>query len=154
MELRVGRGVYFAVSRRRALRDGQFSGVVMVAVEPKIFTDFYAQLARDSGAGFSLARSDGAILARYPTPPDGITQFGPESGFMLNVAGHPDGAIVTTDNSIDGVQRRIAFRKLGYSNLYVSDGIGTDTIVATGCGPWRSTSISGCRRRWFSWRSC
>jgi signal transduction histidine kinase len=102
----------------------------MVAVEPKIFTDFYAQLARDSGAGFSLARSDGAILARYPTPPDGITQFGPESGFMLNVAGHPDGAIVTTDNSIDGVQRRIAFRKLGYSNLYVSDGIGTDTIVA------------------------
>jgi signal transduction histidine kinase len=130
MELRVGRGVYFAVSRRRALRDGQFSGVVMVAVEPKIFTDFYAQLARDSGAGFSLARSDGAILARYPTPPDGITQFGPESGFMLNVAGHPDGAIVTTDNSIDGVQRRIAFRKLGYSNLYVSDGIGTDTIVA------------------------
>jgi len=130
MVLRVGQGRYFAVSRRRALRDGQFSGVVMVAVEPKIFTDFYAQLARDSGAGFSLARSDGAILARYPTPPDGITQFGPQSGFMLNVASHPDGAIVTTDNSIDGVQRRIAFRKLGYSNLYVSDGIGTDTIIA------------------------
>ena len=130
MELRVGRGIFFAVSRRRALRDGQFSGVIMVAVEPKIFTDFYAQLARDSGAGFSLARSDGAILARYPTPPDGITQFGPQSGFRLNVASHPDGAIVTTDNSIDGVQRRIAFRKLGYSNLYVSDGIGTDTIVA------------------------
>ena len=102
----------------------------MVAVEPKIFTDFYDQLARDSGAGFSLARSDGAILARYPAPPDGITQFGPQSGFMLNVASHPDGAIVTTDNSIDGVQRRIAFRKLGYSNLYVSDGIGTDTIIA------------------------
>jgi signal transduction histidine kinase len=130
LELRVGRGIFFAVSRRRALRDGQFSGVIMVAVEPKIFTDFYAQLARDSGAGFSLARSDGAILARYPTPPDGITQFGPQSGFRLNVASHPDGAIVTTDNSIDGVQRRIAFRKLGYSNLYVSDGIGTDTIVA------------------------
>jgi signal transduction histidine kinase len=130
MELRVGRGIFFAVSRRRALRDGQFSGVIMVAVEPKIFTDFYAQLARDSGAGFSLARSDGAILARYPPPPDGITQFGPQSGFRLNVASHPDGAIVTTDNSIDGVQRRIAFRKLGYSNLYVSDGIGIDTIVA------------------------
>ena len=103
----------------------------MVAVEPKIFTDFYAQLARDAGGGgFSLAKSDGMILARYPEPPNGITRFGPDSGFMLNVPRFPNGAVVTTDHSVEGVQRRIAFRKLGYSNLYVSDGVATDTIVA------------------------
>ena len=49
---------------------------------------------------------------------------------MLNVPRYPNGAVVTTNHSVDGVQRRIAFRKLGYGNLYVSDGVATDTIIA------------------------
>ncbi len=131
LEPRVRQGKFFGVSRRRPSRNGEFTGVVMVAVKPKIFTDFYAQLARDAGGGgFSLAKSDGMILARYPEPPNGITRFGPDSGFMLNVPRFPNGAVVTTDHSVDAVQQRIAFRKLGYSNLYVLDGVVTDTIVA------------------------
>ena len=129
-------GDFFGVSRRRPLQNGKFAGVVEVAVETKVFTDFYAQLARDAGGGgFSLAKSDGAILARYPDPPNGITRFGPDSGFMLNVPRYPNGAVVTTNHSVEGVQRRIAFRKLGYSNLYVSDGVATDTII----GDWLRT---------------
>ena len=131
LEPRVRQGKFFGVSRRRPSPNGEFTGVVMVAVEPQIFTDFYTQLARDAGGGgFSLAKSDGVILARYPDPPNGITRFGPDSGFMLNVPRYPNGAVVTTNHSVDGVQRRIAFRKLGYSNLYVSDGVATDTIIA------------------------
>ena len=131
LEPRVRQGKFFGVSRRRPSPNGEFTGVVMVAVKPHIFTDFYTQLARDAGGGgFSLAKSDGVILARYPDPPNGITRFGPDSGFMLNVPRFPNGAVVTTNHSVDGVQRRIAFRKLGYSNLYVSDGVSTDTIVA------------------------
>jgi len=49
---------------------------------------------------------------------------------MLNVARMPEGGTVTTNNSIDGAQRRIAFRKLGYADLYVSDGMQTDAVVA------------------------
>ncbi len=130
LEPRVRKGKFFGVSRRRPSPTGEFTGVVMVAVKPQIFTDFYTQLARDAGGGFSLAKSDGVILARYPDPPNGIMRFGPDSGFMLNVPRFPNGAVVTTNHSVDGVQRRIAFRKLGYSNLYVSDGVATDTIVA------------------------
>ncbi len=131
LEPRVRQGKFFSVSRRRPSRNGEFTGVVMVAVKPQIFTDFYTQLARDAGGGdFSLAKSDGVILTRYPDPSNGITRFGPDSGFMLNVPRYPSGAVVTTNHSVDGVQRRIAFRKLGYSNLYVSDGVSTDTIVA------------------------
>ncbi len=131
LEPRVRQGKFFGVSRRRPSRNGEFTGIVMVAVEPKTFTDFYTQLAHDAGGGgFSLAKSDGVILARYPDPPNGITRFGPDSGFMLNVPRYPNGAVVTTNHSVDGVQRRIAFRKLGYGNLYVSDGVATDTIIA------------------------
>ncbi len=130
LEPRVRKGKFFGVSRRRPSPTGEFTGVVMVAVKPQIFADFYTQLARDAGGGFSLAKSDGVILARYPDPPNGITRFGPDSGFMLNVPRFPNGAVVTTNHSVDGVQRRIAFRKLGYGNLYVSDGVATDTIIA------------------------
>ena len=129
--VRQGAKDFFGVSRRRPLQNGKFAGVIMVAIETKVFTDFYAQLARDAGGGgFSLARIDGMILARYPPAPGGISHFGPDSGFMRNVPAHRDGAVVTTDHSIDGVERRIAFRPLGFGKLYVSDGVNTDAIVA------------------------
>ena len=133
LQPRVRQGAFFGVSRRRPPRNGEFSGVVMVAVAPKVFSEFYAQLARDRHeVGFSLARADGAILARHPAPPHDMKKFPPNSGFMLNVARMPEGGTVTTNNSIDGAQRRIAFRKLGYADLYVSDGMQTDAVV----GDW------------------
>ena len=129
--VRTGDGDFFGVSRRRASKDGKFTGIILAAVQTKVFTEFYAQLAHDAGGGgFSLARVDGAILARYPPAPAGVTRFGPRSGFMLNVSRLPDGAIVTTDHSIEGVQRRIAFRPVDFGRLYVSDGVTTDTIIA------------------------
>ncbi|MGB8042308.1 MAG: ATP-binding protein [Pseudolabrys sp.] len=94
-----------------------------------MFSEFYKQLAGDTAASFSLAKSNGAILVRYPAAPAGVTNFGPTSGFMLNVINRPEGGIVTT-NSVDDVQRRIAYRKLGYSDLYVSDGLPTETIYS------------------------
>jgi len=129
--VRKGDGDFFGISRRRASPDGKFTGIIAVAVETKVFTEFYAQLARDAGGGgFSLARADGAILARYPPPPAGVRRFGPQSGFMRNVARFPNGTILTTEHSIEGVERRIAFRPLGFGNLYVSDGVAAETIMA------------------------
>ncbi len=130
LQPRVRKEPFFAISRRRPARNGEFNGVIMVSVVPKVFSDFYNELGRDTSASFSLARSDGAILARHPDPPGGVTHFGPNSGFMLNITNTPQGGIVTSNNSVDGVQRRIAYRKLGYSNLYVSDGLETRTILA------------------------
>ena len=125
---------FFAVSRRRPLRDGAFTGVVMVAVLPKEFSDFYSQLAGNTGASFSLIKADGAILARHPDPTGDITRFGPNSGFIRSVAAQPEGGIVT-DISVDGSERRIGYRKLGYADLYVADELPTDAIFAA----WRQT---------------
>jgi signal transduction histidine kinase/CheY-like chemotaxis protein len=126
---RVRNEPFFGISRRRPVRDGQFNGIIMISVAPKIFSDFYRELAGDTTASFTLSRSDGAILARYPTPPGDITQFRPDSGFMLSVVDHPEGGLVTTTYSVDDVQRRFAYRRLGYADLYVSDGLQTDTIL-------------------------
>ena len=120
---------FFGVSRRRPADDGQFTGIIMISVMPKVFTEFYKQLAGDTSASFSLARRDGAILARYPAPPGDVTHFGPDSEFIRSIGSQPERGIVTT-MSIDGTQRRIAYRKLGNSDLYVSDGLQTDEIYS------------------------
>ncbi|MGA7004953.1 MAG: ATP-binding protein, partial [Pseudolabrys sp.] len=120
---------FFGVSRRRPADDGQFTGIIMISVVPKVFTEFYKQLAGDNSASFSLARKDGAILARYPAPPGDVTHYGPNSEFVRSIGSQPERGIVTT-TSIDGTQRRIAYRKLGNSDLYVSDGLQTDEIYS------------------------
>ena len=119
----------FGVSRRRPGQNGEFSGVVAVLVVPTVFSEFYERLAGQTAASFSLVRSDGVILARHPTPPGDIARFGPNSGFMRNVTTKPDGGFVTTV-SVDGFERRIGYRKMGYQNLYLSDGRPMSAIQA------------------------
>lgn len=129
LQPRVRSEPFFGVSRRRSSRDGKFNGVIMISVVPKVFSDFYDQLAGDTTTSLSLVRGDGAILARHPDSLGGVTHSARDSGFMLSVTRNPEGDIVTSNNSIDGFQRRIAYRKLGYANLYVSDGLQTEAIV-------------------------
>jgi signal transduction histidine kinase/CheY-like chemotaxis protein len=127
LESRATKERFFGVSRRRPADDGQFTGIIMISVMPKVFTDFYKQLAGDTSASFSLARRDGAILARYPALPEDVTHYGPDSEFIRSIGSQPERGILTT-TSIDGTQRRIAYRKLGNSDLYLSDGFQTDEI--------------------------
>ena len=129
LQSRASKERFFGVSRRRPADDGQFTGIIMISVMPKVFTEFYKQLAGDTSASFSLARRDGAILARYPAPPGDVTHYGPDSEFVRSIGSQPERGIVTT-TSIDGTQRRIAYRKLGNSDLYVSDGLQTDEIYS------------------------
>ena len=117
----------FGVTRRRAASNGEFAGVTVIFVIPKIFSEFYQRLARGTDASFSLVKADGIILARHPAPPGNIYRFGPNTGFMRNVTAKPEGGVVTT-MSADGIERRISYRKLGYNDLYVSDGIPTSAI--------------------------
>ncbi|MGB8672077.1 MAG: ATP-binding protein [Pseudolabrys sp.] len=126
---RVRQEDFFGVSRRRSVRDGQFNGIIMISITPKVFAEFYRQLAGDTAASFTLSKSDGAILARYPMPAGDVTHFRPDSGFMLSVVDHPEGGFVTTSYSLDDLQRRFAYLKLGYADLYLSDGLPIDSIL-------------------------
>ena len=75
LQPRVRKEPFFGVSRRRAPRNGEFAGIIMVSVTPSVFTEFYSRLAGQTGGSFSLARRDGAILARYPAPPGNVGSF-------------------------------------------------------------------------------
>ena len=63
------------------------------------------------------------------TAPGRLAAMDKRIATMLSVVDHPEGGFVTTSYSVDDVQRRFAYLKLGYADLYVSDGIQTDTIM-------------------------
>ena len=121
---------FIGVSRRRPVQGGQFSGVVVVSVPPNIFTEFYQRLRRESGGSYVLLKSDGNILARYPPSPAGVTRVRPQGGFMEILTAHPEGGIATSVRTVDGIDRRVGVRKLGFAELYVSAGIEVTKIYA------------------------
>jgi signal transduction histidine kinase len=123
LEPRYSAARYIGVSRRRPLQNGQFAGVVVLAVRPDVFTTFYARLARDNGGDYVLLKADGTILARYPEPPSGVTQVSPQGGFAQILAAHPQGGITTSTHTVDGIERRVGVRKLDVAGLYASAGI-------------------------------
>ena len=61
---------FFAMSQRRPSVDGQFTGIVAVALLPDYFEKFHGRMATNDGSYFALARADGDFLARFPVPDD------------------------------------------------------------------------------------
>jgi signal transduction histidine kinase len=119
---------YFGISRRRPLQGGQFAGVVVVSVEPSVFTKFYARLAHDNGGNYLILKSDGNILGRYPPSP--VNRVYPQGGFMHILSDNPGGGITTSRHTVDGIDRRVGVRKLDVPGLYASDGIELRDIYA------------------------
>ena len=113
---------FFAVSQRRPSLDGKFNGVVSIALLPGYFEDFYARMGRNEGSYFALAREDGGFLARYPAPENRLTKLDDRSSFKQGIAHGLDRYIFTVDSQVDGVERRIGYRKLAGFPLYVLAG--------------------------------
>jgi C4-dicarboxylate-specific signal transduction histidine kinase len=60
--------------------DGQFLGVVAVAIDIDYLQNFYRASRADSSQGVTLLRRDGVVVARYPDPKASIgTSMPPES---------------------------------------------------------------------------
>lgn len=125
---KIGGARVFVISRRRSSPDGAFAGIVAVAVLPGHFQAFYARISRGIADSFGLIRADGAFLARHPWQPSDPVRLGPESVFLPAIKERPDSGRFTAVSQIDGVERRIGYRKLPGYPLYVQVGIETAAI--------------------------
>ncbi len=121
---------YFALSHRLESPDGAFNGVISIAVRPRYFDDFYQMIGQRPGSFFALLRADGAYLARYPAPSDRSRRLSASNQFHAIVASNADHGLYTVDSQIDGVSRRIAFRKLPGFPVYALAGITSAAIQA------------------------
>jgi PAS domain S-box-containing protein len=123
----------FAVSRRRTGPDGEFAGLIHVALSPEYFRRFFAEAAPPFAHAAGLFRSDGEILARAPEAPV-PSRLGPASPVLRRIAGQPERALFTELSSMDGKSRLYAYRRVGQWPVYVGFGANTEALLGT----WRS----------------
>jgi hypothetical protein len=125
---------FFGVSRRRSSEDRSFAGVLHASVFPEYFENYYARIGREPGSYFALGRTDGTVLARFPAIDRDIRldRSGPIGQL---IAANPTAGLITVTSPIDGIERRLGYRRLAEYPLYVAAGLETSAIRAR----WLST---------------
>ena len=126
-----GIGTYFfALTQRRPSADGRFTGIVSIAVLPSNFESFYAQMGRSEGSYFALVRPNGDFLARYPVlPKPTAARLDNNSQFRIGIAKGYDRHIYSVDSEVDGIDRRIGYRKVAGFPVYVLAGVEKSAVI-------------------------
>ena len=125
---KIGSLRFFVVSApRQPTSAGDFNGVIAITVMPEHFVEFYRKLARGDDV-FVLARPDGTLLARFPQA--GNIDAASTSALPAHVAQSQNAGIYTAVSKVDGVERRVGYRKVPGLDLYVLSGIATSAIRA------------------------
>jgi two-component system NtrC family sensor kinase len=134
---------FFALSKRRPSDDGQFNGIISIAVLPEYFEEFYARMSSNEGSYFGLAREDGTFLARHPALEDRRLKLDDRSQFRQGVLAGVDRTIYSVDSQLDKVDRRIGYRKLMGFPLYVLAGVEKSAMIGDWFGDISSHLIFG-----------
>ncbi len=119
---------FFVVSQRRPTQDGSFDGIVAVSVRPEHFRDYYGRISRALADSISLIRSDGEFLARYPSRGDEPLQLTPGNSLLPAIQSSMQSGFITAVSQIDGIERRIGYRKIPDYPIYVTTGIETASV--------------------------
>jgi signal transduction histidine kinase/ActR/RegA family two-component response regulator len=122
------RAASFAVSRRRSTPDGQFDGIIHVALSPEYFSRFFHEAAPPGPSAAGLIREDGAILARSPAQVT-YSRLAPDNILMRSIAAQPDGGVMVGVSSTDQRERYYAYRHAGAYPVYVAFGIDADVVL-------------------------
>lgn len=122
-----GGEAYFTFDRAFRDADGKFSGVIEMSLRPSHFASFYSQLASGPGAGFSLLRDDGTILARFPAIEDPYP-VSKNSAFRAAIAANSAGGLYDTVSQFDHTRHRVGYRRLAGLPLYVRSFVVVDQV--------------------------
>ncbi|WCM24754.1 response regulator [Paraburkholderia bryophila] len=124
----VSRTNVFTTSTGRSGVDGQFLGEVSVALRNDYFLRFYRELTNgDPSLALGLYRQDGNLLVRYPQWPPGSKPTS-QSAFTEALRDKQLFGHVRLHSTVDGVERLLAFRRVGDYPLYVMSAYATESI--------------------------
>ncbi|MBN3765248.1 hybrid sensor histidine kinase/response regulator [Burkholderia sp. Ac-20365] len=122
MQASVSKVSVFNVAQARRAADGQFHGVISVALRRDYFSSFYQKLVDEDSANFiGLYRRDGSLLTSFPNNAPGLDAL--ESNMLANAFSRNEfvGQLETSTFS-DGQKRFIAYRRVDGYGLYVAVG--------------------------------
>ena len=110
--------------------DGGFGGVVAISVDRGYFERFYASAETNYDYGVLLVRDDGEILAAVPQAR--MTHLQPYSALLAAMGRGVEGGTYQYRSNLDGVDRFLAYRRVGSYPVYVRFGISRSAALA----PW------------------
>jgi len=118
----VSKASVFNVAKARTAPDGQFLGVVSVALRRDYFASFYQKLIDDDSATFiGLYRRDGSLLTSFPENAPGGAAL--ESNMFADAFSRNESSgRLETNTFADSQTRFIEFRRVGHYDLFVADG--------------------------------
>jgi two-component sensor histidine kinase len=100
----------FAVARRLS-RNGAFAGVAALYLDAAVMEDFWESLNLGANSTVSMVRSDGWLIARYPslTAPLNLSDY---VLFTTHLADNAIGSYLAAQSPADGVPRTVGYRTL------------------------------------------
>jgi signal transduction histidine kinase len=119
--------------------DGQFAGLIVVAVPPPALERFFNEIELGSDGIIALARADGSILARVARPGAVRRSIGGSPGLG---AGPAEGNFRSAA-TVDGAERLFAYRKLESYPLTVFVAQGIDTVLSAYYGQRNALLAAG-----------
>ena len=127
---KISRSPIFNLSIRRSHPGGEFDGVIGLSAFVEYFEAFYARaVPQEDGYAIGLVRADGEVLVRYPAIV-GTTRLPPANEFHHRIASASAGTY-WAPGVADGVQRLVAYSKVGGLPVYTTYGIEERTILET-----------------------
>jgi two-component system, NtrC family, sensor kinase len=121
---------FFSLSRRRRSLNGEFNGVIETSVLPEDFQKFYARMSSSGTNYYALIRSDGFFLARYPVSGEIPDRLGEKAALRQAIVSSPEAGKYTVVAQLDGIERRIGYRKLVGYPVYLLAGVETSVVRA------------------------
>jgi signal transduction histidine kinase len=128
---KVARTEVFTTNIGRTSASGDFLGVVSIALRREYFANFYRNLTSSlPSVSVGLYRQDGGILVRYPDSHAELRKVAAGTPFTKAMRDHEAQGHIRMTSPVDGVERLVAFRRMGDYPLYVFSGISTASLFA------------------------
>jgi len=124
---------FVSFSRRINQPDGSFGGIVVAAVEPRYFEQFYQGLSVGANGIIALLLRNGTLLARSPASEEAIGKSFASAGPVYNALARNPQGVYWGASPVDGTTRVIGYRALDAAPALVLVGLAQQTVFQ----PWR-----------------
>ncbi len=128
------------LSRRLNRPDGSFNGIVSVVIDPTVFTGIYRDMGLGEKSLIVMTGLDGFNRARNSGDVD-VGGQNVSSGQLFAEYSKRDEGSARYTSVVDGVTRRVAFRRVDGYPLMLSAGVAEETVLAEVNGRARNLFI-------------
>ncbi|MBB3612535.1 signal transduction histidine kinase [Rhizobium sp. BK602] len=149
---------FISLTRRIEGKDGRFAGVVVAAMEPRYFKEFYQKLWVGDGT-IALLLADGILLTRSPTDEGVVAKSFADAEPFKSLLSRGNRGVLWSESPIDGVRRVVGYQRLESAPLVMLATLNEHDVME----PWRSHAmieLSGAGillvllviLQWLAWR--